>query len=79
MEPQMRAAEIADKVVEVIRGELFDVVIVNFANADMVAHTGNFAAGLVAIQTVDEQLGRIVKVVKVMSCHIVLLSFKNQH
>ncbi len=74
MEPQMRAAEIADKVVEVITGQLFDVVVVNFANADMVAHTGNFAAGLVAVQTVDEQLGRVVKACEETGSYLVVTS-----
>lgn len=60
-EPRMMAMAIADKVVEAVRTHEFDVVIVNFANADMVAHTGNFNAGVIAVQTVDEQLGRVVR------------------
>jgi 2,3-bisphosphoglycerate-independent phosphoglycerate mutase len=59
-EPRMMAMAIADRVVEVIKKHEFDVVVVNFANADMVAHTGNFNAGVIAVQTVDEQLGRLV-------------------
>lgn len=60
-EPQMMAATIADKVVDAIHGRAYDFIALNFANADMVAHTGNFKAGVVAIKTVDEQLGRIVQ------------------
>ncbi len=71
-EPQMMAAAIADKVVEAVRGKLYDVIVVNFANADMVAHTGNFNAGLVAVQTVDEQLGRVVKACEETGAYLVV-------
>jgi 2,3-bisphosphoglycerate-independent phosphoglycerate mutase len=71
-EPQMMAAAIADKVVEAVQNHLFDFIVVNFANADMVAHTGNFAAGLVAIQTVDEQLGRVVKACEESGAYLVV-------
>ena len=73
-EPQMMAAAIADKVVEAVQGNLYDVVIVNFANADMVAHTGNFAAGLIAVRTVDEQLGRVVKACEENGSYLVVTS-----
>lgn len=59
-EPQMMASVIADKAVEALETHSADVIILNFANADMVAHTGNFAAAITAVKTVDEQLGRIV-------------------
>ncbi len=71
-EPQMMAAAIGDKVVESVKENLFDVVIVNFANADMVAHTGNFNAGLIAIQTVNEQLGRVVKACEEAGAYLVV-------
>ncbi len=73
-EPQMMAAAVADKVVEAVVKHEFDVVIVNFANADMVAHTGNFAAGMIAIQTVDEQLGRVVKACEETGSYLVVTS-----
>lgn len=60
--PEMRAEGIADKVIEEIeRGQ--DVVIMNFANPDMVGHTGNYEATIKAIETVDTQLKRIVEAV----------------
>jgi len=73
-EPQMMAASIADKVVESIKNHLFDVIVVNFANADMVAHTGNFQAALVAIRTVDEQLARVVKACEETGSYLVVTS-----
>lgn len=70
-EPQMMAAAIADKVVEAVKNRLFDVIIVNFANADMVAHTGNYNATVKAIETVDEQYGRVVKACEEAGAYLV--------
>lgn len=57
--PEMRAEEIGTRVVEAVEGGGFDFILVNFANADLVAHTGNFEASVKAVQAVDEQVGRI--------------------
>lgn len=70
--PEMKALEIADKVVEAITGDMYDCLIVNFANADMVAHTGNFEAEIKAIQTLDEQLARIVKICEQKGTYLVI-------
>lgn len=61
--PQMRAREIADKAIEHIRAGT-DFIFVNFANPDMVGHTGKREAIIKAIEVVDEQLGRVVKAVR---------------
>jgi 2,3-bisphosphoglycerate-independent phosphoglycerate mutase len=63
LQPEMSAREVADKVVEAIEAEETDVVVVNFANADMVGHTGMIEPTIVAVQTVDECLGRIARAV----------------
>lgn len=73
-QPQMQAQAIADKVIEALRGHLFDVIILNFANADMVAHTGNYQAAMTAIKTVDEQLGRIVKACEEKGAYLIVTS-----
>ena len=57
MAPEMSATEITNNLLEEI--EDFDVVILNFANCDMVGHTGDFNAAIKAVETVDEQLGKI--------------------
>jgi 2,3-bisphosphoglycerate-independent phosphoglycerate mutase len=57
--PQMSANEIADEVIKAIEGKTFDVVIVNFANADMVGHSGKIPPTITAVETVDACLGRI--------------------
>jgi 2,3-bisphosphoglycerate-independent phosphoglycerate mutase len=58
--PQMRAAEIADAVVASIEGGEEQVIIANLANPDMVGHTGNWEATLLACEAVDAALGEIV-------------------
>jgi len=57
--PEMSAAGIADAVIKAINDTAFDVIIVNFANADMVGHSGKLEPTIRAVETVDTQLGRI--------------------
>ncbi len=59
LKPQMSAAEVCDVVVSAIYDDMHKVIIVNFANPDMVGHTGNIEAAIKAIETVDTCLGRI--------------------
>jgi 2,3-bisphosphoglycerate-independent phosphoglycerate mutase len=59
LKPEMSAAGITDAVTNAIRKGDFDAIIMNFANADMVGHSGNLQATIKAVETVDECLGRI--------------------
>jgi len=59
LKPEMSAPLVTDKVVEAIRGGTYDVIICNFANPDMVGHTGDFAATVKAIEVLDDCLKRI--------------------
>lgn len=59
LSPQMSAPEITKKLLPAITGKTFDLIVVNFANADMVSHTGNLEATVEAIKTVDAQIGLI--------------------
>lgn len=61
--PEMMANEVGTRVIEAVEGGGFDFVIVNFANADLVAHTGNFEAAVKAVEAVDHEIGRIVEAV----------------
>ena len=61
MKPEMSAYEVTDKLVEAIRSRKYDAIICNYANADMVGHTGNLKAATLAIETIDICLGRVVK------------------
>jgi 2,3-bisphosphoglycerate-independent phosphoglycerate mutase len=59
LQPEMSAQELTDKVVAAIDGGTYDLVVLNFANPDMVGHTGVLAAAIKAVETVDAGLGRI--------------------
>ena len=59
LQPEMSAAEVTDRLVESIGAAKFDLVIANFANGDMVGHTGNFDAAMRAAETIDACLGRL--------------------
>ena len=60
-QPEMSAREMTDRVLKELKTDNYDVIIMNFANPDMVAHTGNFEATVKAVEVVDECVGRIVK------------------
>jgi 2,3-bisphosphoglycerate-independent phosphoglycerate mutase len=64
LQPQMSAAGITDNLVNDVSAAKHDVVICNFANADMVGHSGNLAAAVEAVETIDRCLGRIVRAVR---------------
>ena len=63
LQPEMSAPELTEKAVAAIRSGTFDLIVLNFANADMVGHTGSLAAAIRAVETVDAGLGRIVDAV----------------
>lgn len=58
--PEMSAKEISEQTIKEIADGRYDVIIMNYANPDMVAHTGNFAATLKALEFLDEQIGHVV-------------------
>lgn len=59
MQPEMSAYEVTDKLVERIKSGAYDVIILNFANCDMVGHTGVFEAAKAAVEAVDTCVGRV--------------------
>ena len=60
LQPEMNAVEVTDKMIEAVESDKYDAIICNFANADMVGHTGNFSAAVKAIETLDQCLDRII-------------------
>ena len=60
LQPEMSAPEVTDRLVEAIEQQRYDVIICNYANGDMVGHTGIFDAAVQAAQTIDQCLQRIV-------------------
>lgn len=65
LKPEMSAPEVTDKLVEVIEVGKYDTIICNFANGDMVGHSGIFEAAVKAVEAVDACLGRIIEALKV--------------
>ncbi len=61
LKPQMSAFEVADELVRLVDETLFDLVVLNFANCDMVGHTGVLPAAIKACETVDSCLGRVLE------------------
>ena len=64
LKPQMSAPEVCEKLCAAIRSDKYDVIVINFANPDMVGHTGVLPAAIKAIETVDECVGKAVAAVK---------------
>ncbi|MHB1207389.1 MAG: 2,3-bisphosphoglycerate-independent phosphoglycerate mutase [Rhodospirillaceae bacterium] len=59
LQPEMSAPEVTDKIVEAIENQRFDVIIVNYANGDMVGHSGILKAAIKAAEAIDAALGRL--------------------
>ncbi len=66
LQPEMSAYEVCDQVVERIGSGEYDVIILNFANCDMVGHTGVFDAAVAAVEAVDTCVGRVLEAMKAM-------------
>ncbi|MGH9763032.1 MAG: 2,3-bisphosphoglycerate-independent phosphoglycerate mutase, partial [Blastocatellia bacterium] len=64
LKPEMIAIELTDGVVKAVESGEFDVLIINYANADMVGHTGILEAAIKAVETIDTCLGRVVKAIR---------------
>jgi 2,3-bisphosphoglycerate-independent phosphoglycerate mutase len=59
LKPEMAAPEVTDQLIEAIRSARFDFIVINYANTDMVGHTGDLQAAIAAVETVDRCLGRL--------------------
>ncbi|TAJ95317.1 MAG: 2,3-bisphosphoglycerate-independent phosphoglycerate mutase [Reyranella sp.] len=64
LKPEMSAPEVTDKLVEAIGSGKFDLIVVNYANTDMVGHTGDLAAATKAVEAVDGCLGRLMQAIR---------------
>jgi 2,3-bisphosphoglycerate-independent phosphoglycerate mutase len=72
--PEMSAARVTDELVACIEADTYDVIICNFANADMVGHTGDFGAAVRAIEALDACIGRLVAALKACGGELVVTS-----
>jgi 2,3-bisphosphoglycerate-independent phosphoglycerate mutase len=64
LQPEMSAREVTDKLVEAIQSRRYDAIVCNYANGDMVGHTGNLEAATRAVEVLDECIGRIVEAMR---------------
>jgi 2,3-bisphosphoglycerate-independent phosphoglycerate mutase len=64
LQPEMSAPEVTDKAVAAINTGKYDMIVLNFANPDMVGHTGSLPAAIKAVETVDSGLGRIAEAIR---------------
>jgi 2,3-bisphosphoglycerate-independent phosphoglycerate mutase len=64
LQPEMSAPELTDKAVAAIDSGKYDLIVLNYANPDMVGHTGSLPAAIKAVETVDAGLGRIVAAIR---------------
>jgi 2,3-bisphosphoglycerate-independent phosphoglycerate mutase len=59
LKPEMSAKEVENKLINAIQNEIYDLIIINFANPDMVGHTGDLKAAIKAVETIDNAVGKI--------------------
>ena len=64
LQPEMSAVELTDQLIQQAQSDKYDVIICNYANPDMVGHSGNLEAAIKAIETIDSCLGRLVETLK---------------
>lgn len=74
LKPQMSAYEVCDQVVEAIKSENYDTIVLNLANCDMVGHTGIFEAAVKAVEVVDECIGKIYNEVNKVNGTMVIIA-----
>ena len=72
LKPEMSAYEVTEKVIDAINQDKYDVIILNYANTDMVGHTGSLEAAIKAVEAVDECVGKVVELVESKNGNILI-------
>ena len=72
LQPEMSAPEVTDRAIDRIQSDDPDVLVLNYANPDMVGHTGDFEAAVAAVEAVDAQLGRLVETLEAAGAHVLI-------
>ena len=72
LKPEMSAYEVTEKVLDSIANDRFDNIILNFANPDMVGHTGSLEAAIKAVETIDECVGKIVELIEEKQANLII-------
>ena len=71
-QPEMHAERVTDTAIDNIEPDDPELLVVNYANPDMVGHTGNYEAAITAVETVDEQLGRLAETIQAAGGHLIV-------
>ena len=74
LQPEMSAAQVADKLCDALNSGVYDLGVVNFANPDMVGHTGNFDAAIEAVECVDRELKKVIETALRCDYRILIIS-----
>ena len=74
MKPEMSAFEVKDKLVDAIKQDKFDFIVVNFANGDMVGHTGVYTAIETAVKAVDQCVNEVVETAKATDYEVIIIA-----
>ena len=72
LKPEMSAREVTERLTAAIASKTYDTIICNYANADMVGHTGDFAATVRCIEVLDECLGRVIAAARAHGCEVLI-------
>ena len=72
MKPEMSAYEVTQKVVEAINSEKYNCIILNYANPDMVGHTGSLSAAIKAVEAVDECVGKVITAIESQKANLII-------
>ena len=72
LKPEMSANEVCEKVIDAINSQKYNCIILNFANPDMVGHTGNLPATIKAIETIDNCVGKIYNAIKKQNANLII-------
>lgn len=72
LQPEMSAAEVTDKLVEAIKSQKYSAIICNYANGDMVGHTGILQAAIKAVETLDTCIGRVVEAAQSVGAEVII-------
>ena len=72
MKPEMSAYEVTQKVVEAINSEKYNCIILNYANPDMVGHTGSLSAAIKAVEAVDECVGKVITAIESQKANLIV-------
>lgn len=72
LQPEMSAPEVTDKLVAAIESQQYQAIICNYANGDMVGHTGNLQAAIKAVETLDTSIGRVVAAAQTVGAEVII-------